>query len=243
MDWLISDPTSIRPDEEGDYTERIWRLPATRLCFTPPEEAVDVSPRPARRDGSITFGSFQNLGKINDGVLALWSRVMHEMPDSRLRLQNTQLGEAETQALFRARLVQLGIEPGRVSLHGRSSRAAYLRAHAEVDIVLDTFPYPGGTTTCEALWMGVPTITLAGHSLLSRQGESLLTAAGVSEWIARTPDDYVAKAVELARDVNRLAETRASLRGRVSASALFDAPRFARDLADAFTKMAAAPRR
>ena len=108
--------------------------------------------------------------------------------------------------------------------------------------MLATFPYPGGTTTCEGLWMGAPTVTLAGTTLLSRQGESLLAAAGLPEWIARTPDDYVARAVSLAGDVDRLAGIRESLRSRVSASALFDAPRFARELADAFTRMASGER-
>lgn len=238
MDWLLTDDASIRPEEEADFTERIWRLPGTRLCFSPPEEAVEVSELPARRNGFITFGSFQNLGKTNDEVLALWSRVLREVPRSRLRLQNVQVGEPEMQEIFVARLAAAGIPAERVALHGRMNRLGYLRAHGEVDIVLDTFPYPGGTTTCEALWMGVPTITLAGTSLLSRQGESLLAAAGTSDWIGRTPDDYVAKAVALAGSIDRLAEIRAGLRERVASSGLFDAPRFARELADAFVAMA-----
>jgi predicted O-linked N-acetylglucosamine transferase (SPINDLY family) len=242
MDWLVSDEAGIRPGEEANFTERIWRLPSTRLCFTPPEERVAVGESPARRNGFPTFGSFQNLGKIDDAVLLLWSRVLREIPGARLRVQNVQLAEEEMRAIFRGRLAAAGIDPARVALHGRMPRAAYLRAHGEVDVVLDTFPYPGGTTTCEALWMGVPTVTLAGDTLLARQGESLLTAAGVPEWIARTPDEYIAKAVALASDTARLAAIRARLRERVARSALFDAPRFARELADAFVRMAAQAR-
>lgn len=242
IDWLVSDDVSIRPEEDANFTERIWRLPSTRLCFTAPEERVDVSPLPAGRSGFVTFGSFQHLGKINDEVLALWSRVLREVPRSRLRVQNVQLGEDEMQALFRERLAAAAIDEKRVSFHSRGPRIAYLKAHAEVDILLDTFPYPGGTTTCEALWMGVPTITLAGNTLLSRQGESLLTAAGITRWIAHSPHDYVAKAVDLAGDIDRLAVIRAQLRDRVKRSALFDGPRFANDLAQAFVGMASGVR-
>ena len=127
------------------------------------------------------------------------------------------------------RLQQHGIDPARMVLLGAVPQEAYLAAHAEVDLILDTFPYPGGTTTCEALWMGVPTLTLAGDRLLARQGASLLTAAGLAEWIAVSEADYVQKAVSLARDVPRLAVLRQGLRAQVLASPLFDAPRFARN--------------
>jgi predicted O-linked N-acetylglucosamine transferase (SPINDLY family) len=114
-------------------------------------------------------------------------------------------------------------------MHGLVSREAYLAAHAEVDLILDTFPYPGGTTTCEALWMGVPTLTLTGNTLLARQGASLLTAAGLPEWVAANEADYVDKSIALAGDLPKLAALRAALRRQVLASALFDAPRFARN--------------
>jgi len=238
IDWLISDETSVLPHEEHDYTERIWRLPGSRMCYTAPEETVDVAPPPLIRNGFATFGCFQNLGKLNDGVLALWARVLREVPRSRLRMQNVLLAEAEMKALFLERLAAAGIDAGRVELHGRMSRTDYLKAHAEVDVVLDTFPYPGGTTTCEALWMGVPTVTLTGTTLLSRQGESLLRAAGKPEWIARGKDDYAMKAVALAGDAEALGAARLSLRESVRNSALFDAPRFARELSNAFVSMA-----
>jgi protein O-GlcNAc transferase len=242
MDWLLSDEVSIKPQEEGNFTERIWRLPGTRICFSPPEEQVEVSGLPAFQNNFVTFGCFQNTGKINDEVLGLWARVMEAVPDSRLRVQNVQLAEREMQVIFLERLARAGIAPERVSLAGRMLRHAYLKAHSEVDIVLDTFPYPGGTTTCEALWMGVPTLTLAGDTLLSRQGESLLTAAGMPEWVARTPDDYVAKAKKFAGNIDRLAAIRATLRQRAEKSALFDAPRFAGELVDAFVSMASGAR-
>lgn len=122
-------------------------------------------------------------------------------------------------------------------MEGPVSREDYLAAHAKVDIILDTFPYPGGTTTCEALWMGVPTLTLAGDTMLARQGASLLTCAGLEEWVANNEEDYVALALAHASDINRLAQLRSGLRQQVLASPLFDAPRFARHLEDALQGM------
>lgn len=238
MDWLISDNVSIKPEEEKNFTERIWRLPGTRICFTPPEEGIEVSGLPAFQGNGITFGCFQGLGKINDDVLALWARVLDEVPRSRLRVQNVQLAEPEMQQIFLERVAKAGIARERVVMAGRMMRHAYLKAHSEVDIILDTFPYPGGTTTCESLWMGVPTLTLAGDTLLSRQGESLLLAADLPNWVARTPEEYVEKARKFAGNIDWLAAHRATLRERVAKSALFDARRFAKELADAFVAMA-----
>jgi predicted O-linked N-acetylglucosamine transferase (SPINDLY family) len=135
------------------------------------------------------------------------------------------------------RLQQHDIDPARVSLLGSVARKTYLAAHSEVDMVLDTFPYPGGTTTCEALWMGVPTLTLAGDTLLARQGASLLTAAGLESWIATSIQDYVDRALALAGDVAALAALRGDLREQVRTSPLFDAPRFAHNLEDALWGM------
>jgi len=134
-------------------------------------------------------------------------------------------------------LQQHGIDVAKVALLGSVAREAYLAAHSEVDLILDTFPYPGGTTTCEALWMGVPTLTLAGDTLLSRQGVSLLSASGLSGWIAADEEEYVARAVAFASDLGRLAALRAGLRQQVLASPLFDAPRFARHFEDALWGM------
>ena len=135
------------------------------------------------------------------------------------------------------RLQKHGIDPARVSLHGAVPREAYLAAYAEVDMVLDTFPHPGGTTTCEALWMGVPTLTLTGDTMLARQGASLLTAAGLPDWVATSVADYVDKAVAAARNLPKLAALRAELREQASTSPLFDARRFARNLEEALRGM------
>lgn len=237
MDWLLADEVGVPSAHQIHFTEKIWYLPDTRLCFTPPKLAPEVTALPALDNQFITIGCFQNLSKIGDEVLCLWSRVLQAIPNARIRLQNRLFNDDSVRERFAARLDPCGIDSSRVTLHGPSNLGAYLAAYAEVDFILDTFPYPGGTTTCEALWMGVPTLTLAGDSLLSRQGASLLTAAGLADWVAENEDDYVAKAVLHATDLERLSSLRGKLRQQVMASPLFDAPRFAKNLETALWGM------
>jgi predicted O-linked N-acetylglucosamine transferase (SPINDLY family) len=158
----------------------------------------------------------------------MWAELLTALPQARLRFQHFQLAVPAVRADFIQRMEALLIDPYRVTLYGGASREAYLAAHNEVDIILDTFPYPGGTTTSEALWMGVPTLTLAGCTMTERQGASLLTAAGLPDWIASTKAEYAAKAIAFANDLGRLSGLRSALRQQVLKSPLFDAPRFAR---------------
>ncbi|MGO8756480.1 MAG: tetratricopeptide repeat protein [Gallionellaceae bacterium] len=239
MDYLLADPVSIPASLREFFTETVWYLPETRLCFTPLADTarLPVAALPAERNGYATFGSFQRLPKLNDDVLALWGRVFREIPDARLRIQNKQMSCASTREHLLQRLSASGVAPERVTIIGLAPRDVYLAAHAEVDIMLDTFPYTGGTTTCEALWMGVPTLTLAGETLLARQGASMLGCAGLPDWVADSYDDYVARALQHASDIQALAQLRAGLRRQVLASPLFDAPRFARNLTDALQRI------
>lgn len=237
MDYLLADSLSVPPEHQGHFTEAIQYLPDTRLCFTAPESPLAVAELPVLRTGHLTLGSFQNLAKANDKVLDAWSRILSAFKDSRLRWQCKQFSDPAVAAATLERLEQHGIARQRVSLHGAMPRELYLAAHNEVDFILDTFPYPGGTTTCEALWMGVPTLTLAGGSMHSRQGASLMSAAGLSEWVAASEDEYVEAARRLGRDISHLAHLRATLRPRVAASPLFDAARFARHLETALWEM------
>jgi len=230
MDYLLADATGVPESLRGQFVEAVWYLPDTRLCFTVPNADVPVSDLPALGRGYLTFGCFQNLAKIGDRVLNLWGKILAAIPDARLRLQCKQLSDPAMQERLMQRLMQHGIAPDRVFLQGVVSREAYLAAHAEVDMILDTFPYPGGTTTCEGLWMGVPTLTLSGDRMLSRQGASLLTAAGLEDWIADSEEDYVSMAVSLGNNLPQLASLRKNLRNRLLASPLCDAPRFARHL-------------
>jgi protein O-GlcNAc transferase len=241
MDYLLADPISVPASAEGDFTEQIWRLPDTINCFTTPAEGPEqgVQDTPASHSGHITFGSYQNPAKVSDAVLSTWSRVLAAVPSARLRLQSRALDhEVERQALTQ-RLSQAGIDPTRVSLVGAiASREAHLASHREVDIILDTFPYPGITTTCEALWMGVPTLTLAGRTMLSRQGATLLHVVGLDDWVADSEQSYVDLAARHASDVPRLSALRRELRERARLSPLFDAPLFAQRLTQALREMA-----
>jgi len=227
IDYVLADPWTAPPGSERDFVESIWRLPETRLCFTPPQEPVDVAPLPAMQNGGVTFGSFGILSKMNDEVIALWARVLHAIEGSRLMLKAKQLDEQAARMQVQARFAQHGIDVGRLLFDGYTNRVDYLASYAKVDIVLDTFPFPGGTTTAEALWMGVPVLTLAGNSFVSRQGVGLLMNARLAQWIASDHDQFVGLAVKYAGDLPRLAALRAMLRQQVLASPVFDASRFA----------------
>jgi predicted O-linked N-acetylglucosamine transferase (SPINDLY family) len=237
IDYFLADETGVPDTQPANFSETVCYLPDTRLCFTPPLTNLPIAPLPSLKNGHITFGCFQNLAKLGDKVLMAWGRIFAALPTARLRLASKQLGDPTVVSRLVERLQQYGIAADRVQMLGSVPRAAYLAAHAEVDIILDTFPYPGGTTTCEALWMGVPTLTLAGETLLARQGASLLTAAGLPDWITNGEDDYVAKAIHFASDLPKLTILRAGLREQVRTSPLFDAPRFAKNLEDALWEM------
>ncbi len=239
IDYLIADAHTLPPEDDGGYVERIWRLPETRLCFSAPDAGIAVGPSPAAQNGYVTFGCFNNLSKINDGVVALWARLLHAMPASRLLLKNKQFADPEAVRYLAARFAGQGIAAERLSFEGPSSREAYLEAHNRVDIALDPFPYTGGTTTAEALWMGVPVLTLAGERFLARQSAGLLANAGLADWIARDAEDYIEKAIGFAGNLGEpgLAGLRRRLRSQVLASPVFDAPRFARHFEDALRGM------
>ncbi|MBW8720344.1 MAG: tetratricopeptide repeat protein, partial [Polaromonas sp.] len=212
IDYFIADPWTLPPDQEINFSEQIWRLPETRLCFTAPTADVAVSPLPALVNGYVTFGSFNNLSKMNDAVVALWAQVLNAVPDSRLFLKYQQLGEESVRQSTQERFAVHGIKPERLILEAYVPRSNYLAAYQRVDIGLDPFPFPGGTTTAEALWMGIPVLTLAGERFLSRQGVGLLMNAGLPDWIATDTDDYLARAVSHASDLQRLAALRGGLR-------------------------------
>jgi protein O-GlcNAc transferase len=227
VDAFIADPW-IAPDGiDAEFIERVIRLPQTFLCFTPPPFDLAVGPLPALADGGIRFGCFNQLAKMNDAVVALWARVLRAVPGSRLLLQAQALQDPVIRAGVLARYAQHGIAPERLGLQPAQAREDYLAAYRQVDIALDPFPYPGGTTTLEALWMGVPVLTLPGASALSRQGLSILRNVGLAEWVAKDADDYLALAVRHAGDTPALAELRRSLRPRLLDSPLCDATRFA----------------
>ena len=230
MDAVLADALCVPEGEErACFTERVVRLPHTRLSFTPPQDAPDVAPLPALSRGHLTLGTFQPLTKLNDAVLGHWATLMRALPTARLRLQNRGLGDAPTREAFVQRAQAAGLDAQRLELHGAMPRQAYLQAHAEVDFIVDSHPFPGGTTTCEALWMGVPTLTWRGHSMLSRQGECMMTVAGLPDWVAQDASDWVARGALKAQDLAALSQLRERLRQQVRDTALFNPTLFARD--------------
>lgn len=237
IDYIIADWQVLPMSDANHFSETPWRLPDCYLCFTPPSDPVEVGPLPCLAQDGFTFGCFNKLNKMNDAVVALWARVLHAVPDARLLLKSKELIDAaQCQAVSR-RFALHGIDPARLILEGHTPRSAYLADYRRVDLALDPFPYPGGTTTVEALWMGVPVLSRRGDRFLSRAGESLLTAAGLGSWLAADEHDYVAKARAFAADRAGLAALRAALRAQLLASPLCDAERFAAHLGDAFSQM------
>lgn len=237
IDWLLGDPRVTPPSERSHFSERTWLLPDSYLCFSPPPFDLQPSPLPALVSGRVTFGCFNNLAKVNDEVVALWARVLRAVPHSRLILKTIQLNDANVCATTARRFAAHDIAPDRLVLEGSAPRAELMASYRRVDIALDPFPYPGGTTSVEALWMGVPVVTRRGDRFLSHVGESVAHAAGLADWIAGDDADYVAKASAWAADLPRLASLRAGLRAQAVASPVFDAPRYARSFEDALWGM------
>jgi len=237
IDYLLADPWTLPESQEILFTEEVWRLPETRLCFTPPDEDVPISPLPALTNGHITFGCFNDLSKMNDGVVALWARVLHAVSGSRLFLKSLQLQDASVRRGVLVRFAAHGITEERLILEGRSSRTQYLDSYNRVDVALDPFPFTGGTTSAESLWMGCPVLTLPGDRFVSRQGVSLLMNADLADWVATDPEDYVKRASMQTADVKRLAALRSVLRQKLLASPICDAPRFARHFEHALRRM------
>ncbi|KVQ57602.1 tetratricopeptide repeat protein [Burkholderia territorii] len=237
IDYVLGDRHVLPPGEEAHFVERPWRLPDSYLCFTPPHPALDVGPLPQRENGAMTFGYFGKLGKMNDAVVRVWSRVLAAVPGARLFLKAGELDGERALRRTAERFARNGIDASRLVMEGRSPRTDYLTAYRRVDMMLSPFPYPGGTTTAESLWMGVPVLGMKGERFVTHICESVLQTAGLADWIARDEDDYVAKAVAAAADPERLDALRQALRARLLASPLCDAPRFARHLEDAFYGM------
>ena len=237
MDYLIGDPYVTPPKDDDQFTEKVWRLPETRWCFTPPNTDVGVSVPPALNNGYVTFGCFNNATKVNDKVVELWAKVLDAIPNSRLLFKAKQFDDQLVRESTIQRFAAQGVNSNRISLEGQEDRQKYFEAYNKIDITLDPFPFTGGTTSVESLWMGVPLVTLAGHSLVARQGVGVLMNAGLSDWIAENGEEYVAKVVLFASDLDKLASLRAGLRSQVLASPLFDAPRFARNIENALWEM------
>lgn len=229
MDYIIADPVSVPVSAQGQFSEQVAYLPETRLCFSKPVYDVALTPLPALRNGYITLGCYHKYTKATEAVIALWCAVMQALPEAKLRWQTTAFGDAKMIAAAQARFARYGVAAERCQFLPASSIESYLHSYAEVDFILDTFPFTGGTTTCDALWMGVPTLTIAGEQMIARQGASLMTVAGLPDWVVTEPEAFVSQAVLFASQLEHLSELRAQLRTRLQSSALFNGAHFSAD--------------
>ena len=237
VDYLLSDSDTTLPGEEHLYTEQVIRLPNSRFCYMAPSFVPDVDPLPALENGFITFGSFNNLSKVNEQVVALWGEVLRAVPDSRLILKWKSLESGVVRQRFRKMFLRQGVDPRRIEFRGGSPHFLMLTEYGDVDIALDPFPFTGGLTTCEALWMGVPVVTLRGSTPISRQTASILKQVGLTDWIADSPDELVAAVTKHASSPADLARLRLGLRERMAASPFCDGPRFSADLEAIFRQI------
>jgi predicted O-linked N-acetylglucosamine transferase (SPINDLY family) len=236
MDYLVADGT-VCPEEDRRkrFVEKVLRLPGCYLCYRGPRDAPAVAPAPSGRP--VVFGCFNNASKITPQVCETWSRILLAVPGSRLMLKAASLADAEVRDRLAREFRTLGVGGGRLDLRGPSPQGELLAQYGEVDVALDPFPYNGGTTTCEALWMGVPVVTLTGDRFAGRVGTSILAGAGFTEGIAASPAEYVETAIRLAGDPGRREILRLHLREQVSASVLGDTGGFTRKLENAYRQI------
>jgi len=214
------------------------RLPHCFWCYQPPQIPVEVNPLPALSRGFVTFASFNNFTKVNTDVLQLWARIMAAVPNSRLLL-HTHPGSHQN--AVRETLALGGVDAARIEFFGFLPTDQFLRLHQQADIALDPFPFNGGMTTCDSLWMGIPVVSLAGRTAVGRSGLSILSNAGLPELVAQTQEQYARIAIALTVDLPKLSQMRTTLRSRLVQSALTDAKRSASDMESAFRMMIGTP--
>ena len=228
MDAILGDPAVTAVETESCYSEAVHRLPFDFACYWAPDYAPEVAPLPAATAGRITFGSFNKLAKLGRGTLALWARVLHAVPDSRLLLKWRHATHAFARERILGELAAHGVAAGRVEFRDASPHADMLMEYGDVDIALDPFPFSGGATTCDALWMGVPVVTLQGQRFASNHTVSHLRAAGLPELVATSPIEYVEICRRVSADLRGLGRLRATLREQLRHSPLCEHTLFMR---------------
>jgi predicted O-linked N-acetylglucosamine transferase (SPINDLY family) len=235
IDYRLTDPYLDPPGlNDHLYSETSIRLPDSFWCYDPPVTELAVTSLPAQTNGYVTFGCLNNFCKVNEPVLQLWAQVLKTIPRSRFMML---CPEGSHRQPLLDLLQREEISPDRIELVAGRPRLQYLEFYHRIDVGLDTFPYNGHTTSLDSFWMGVPVVTLVGQTVVGRAGLSQLTNLGLPELIAQTPEQYVQIAAALAGDLTRLAELRRTLRARMQASPLMDAPRFARNIEAAYRQM------
>ena len=237
IDYRLTDSAAEAEDAQQFHTEELVFLSNGFLCYRPFDYAPPVAPLPALKNGFVTFGSFNNNKKVNPEIMALWAKILKANDKSRLLLKFLGGDDEDVRDYHYRHFEQLGISPERVEILGRKSPLEHLELYGQVDIALDTYPYNGTTTTCEALWMGVPVVSLFGEHHASRVGRSILTRLSLESLVVSSAEDYVEKAVSLAQDTQALAELRDCLRGKMLNSSLCNADGFASGLEEAYRQM------
>ena len=236
IDYLLATNRLTPPGADAHYSEKIIRLPHWHACFDSPGDAPEVGPLPAARNRFITFGCFSNPMKLSSDAIAGFAAVLKRVPTAKLKLKYRTFTDPVLQARLRSAFAANGISGERLLFSGHAPYRAFLDAYNDVDIALDTFPYSGCMTACEASWMGCPVVTFPGATFASRQSTAFLTAAGLSQFVAADRKEFEDLAVRLAADPTTLASLRAGLRAKVAASPACDGAQFARDFAAGLTQ-------
>ena len=238
IDARLTDSIATPPGMAPLFSEALVPLPDGFLTYHPLKACKVYATPPCVTAGHVTFGAFHNLAKISDTALELWASILSAVPNSQLKIKTKSFADSRVRAEFESRCMRVGIDLARVELRSwRSREEDHFVDFKDVDVVLDATPYNGATTTCEALWMGVPVVTLLGDRPAGRVGASLLSQIGRPEWVAETQDEYVRIATELAGDQSRLVDVRKALRGEVQRSSLGDASLFARSVEAAYRSL------
>jgi predicted O-linked N-acetylglucosamine transferase (SPINDLY family) len=235
MDYRFSDPHFDPPDTDlSCYAEQTWRLPRSYWCYRPEAPTTEPTTTPARDNGFVTFGCLNNFAKVSTPALNLWAQILRAVAGSRIVIHSPP-GLHQERVLQRFELG--GVQRCRIDFVGKQPWDAYTGTYSRIDVALDSFPYGGGITTCDALWMGVPVVTLSGQTAVGRGGRSILSNLGLPELIAFTSDQYVQIAIELSGDLDRMDHLRGGLRARMLDSPLMNAEAFARDVEAAYLRM------
>jgi protein O-GlcNAc transferase len=237
IDWLIADAVVAPPGSESLFGEQVLRLPHSVFCYAPETDYPYPAYGQAHAERPLTFGSFNNVPKLTPRTLRLWAQVLQQVPASRLLLKAPSFKDPGAVEAFTQRFADLGIPPERLEFRGPVGLTDMMAEYADVDIALDTMPYNGGTTSLQALWMGVPVVALAGHNFVSRMGASFMGAAGLSDWVAATDDEYVQIAVSKAHDRQALLAIKQGMRERLQACPAWNIDQYSRDFEGALRQM------
>ena len=237
IDYIIADHFVVDEEQESLFVEKVWRLPNIWNSFSQPNYNITVGPLPAIENKSITFGSFNHLNKINNSVIRLWSTLLKKIPKSKLFLKYRSLDIDFYKNSIKRKFYDNGVHQEQLIFEGSSPREDLLKTYNKIDISLDPFPYSGGTTNFESIWMGVPVLVLKGKKFISKCGESINHNLGMSDWIAKDERDFISKAVGFCSDYKKLSDLRANLRHKALNSPLFDAKKFAENFHEALWKM------